>query len=159
MDPSLSAVPGNTVSSVVIEQLARTKGWTRFMSVMLWIGSIFLILGGIAMVGIGALGGAAGGGDAMAAMGGAVGGLTIGVIYILMAALYIYPAAKLGKFSSRVNDLMATPTESNLAIALNEQRAFWKFIGVMMIIMISLYLIAIPVMFVGAGMFGAMAGG
>lgn len=159
MDPSLSAVPGNTVSSVVIEQLARTKAWTRFMSVILWIGSIFLILGGIAMVGIGALGGAAGGGDAMAAMGGAVGGLTIGVIYILMAVLYIYPAVKLGKFSSRVNDLMAAPTESNLAIALNEQRAFWKFVGVMMIIMISLYLIAIPVMFVGAGMFGAMAGG
>jgi len=55
MDSQLSPIANSSVSSAVIDQLARTKGWTRFMSVLLWIGAAFLIFGGIAMIAFGGI--------------------------------------------------------------------------------------------------------
>ena len=147
MDSTLPPVHGTAVADAVLDQLSRTKGWTRFFSVILWISVVFLILGGIAMMAFGGLGGAMGaaGEEAMGAFGGMLGGFVIGAIYIVMAFFYVYPALKLGSFSARINTLLATPNDANLAAALNEQRAFWKYAGVMMIGMFALYFVVIIV--------------
>ena len=156
MDSTLAPVPGNTVADAVLDQLSRTKGWTRFFSVMLWIGAVFLILGGIAMMALGILGGTMGeaGKEVMGAFGGMIGGIVVGAVYFVMAFFYVYPALKLGGFSTRINALLATPNDENLAAALNEQRAFWKYVGVMMIVMLILYFVVI----IGAVVFGVIAG-
>ena len=155
MESNLAPVQGS-ISQAVLDHLARTKGWTRFFSVMLWIGAVFLILAALMMIAVGSIGGLAGG-EMMGAMGGMIGGAVIGVIYLAMAFFYIYPAIKLGKYSSRINDLLASPSDSLLAAALNEQRAFWKYTGIMMILFISLYVVVIIVAMVVAGA-GAAAG-
>lgn len=147
------------VGAAVVDQLRRTRGWVLFFSVMLWIGAVFLILGGVAMVGMGVLAGAGGAfteelSKDFAAMGGMA---VIGVVYFVMAFFYIYPALKLGKFAARIKDLTATPSEQNLVAALNEQRAFWKYVGVMMIVMFAIYLVFIIIMMV-VGIAGAAAG-
>ena len=154
--PSLSySYSQDAVSAAVIDQLARTKGWTRFFSVILWIGAVIMIFGGIAMMGMGLFAGAMGEeiSAQFAAMGGAV---AIGAIYLVMAIFYIYPALKLGSYSSRISALMATPSERNLVAALNEQRAFWKYTGVMMIVMFSLYVVMMIVV-VGFAVFAGAA--
>jgi len=156
--PSLSySYSQEAVSAAVVDQLARTKGWTRFFSVMLWIGAVFLILGGLAMMGMGLFAGAMGEeiSRQFASIGGAV---VIGAIYLLLAFFYIYPALKLGSYSSRISALMATPSERNLVAALNEQRAFWKYTGVMMIVMFALYFVAI-IVGIGAAIFAGAASG
>ncbi|MEM6915045.1 MAG: DUF5362 family protein [Verrucomicrobiota bacterium] len=152
MDPILSPSSGN-ISAAVIEQLSRTKGWTRFFSVLLWIGAGFFVLGGIAMFGFGAFAGAAGSDmpDQFAAMGG---GIVLGVVYLVMSVVYIYPALKLGNFSSRITDLMAQPSEAHLVAALNEQRAFWKYVGIWMIVFIALY----PIIIIAAVALPALSG-
>lgn len=148
MEPNLSYSPGGAVGSAVVEQLARTKGWTRFFSILMWIGAVFLLLGGAVMVFMGLAAGATSGQieEQLAAVGG---GLGIGVVYLVMAFFYIYPALKLGGYSSRIADLMNAPNEANLIAALNEQRAFWKYVGILMIVMFVFYAIAIVVMIVG----------
>lgn len=159
MESNLAPIQGN-VSEAVLDHLARTKGWTRFFSVILWLGAVFLILGGIMMIGMGAVGGAMAEGAAEA-FGGLVGALAIGIIYLLMAFFYIYPALKLGKYSSRITELLTSPSDSLLAAALNEQRAFWKYCGIMMIIFFALYAVAIVgliVAGVGAAAMGGMSG-
>ncbi|MDF1824925.1 MAG: DUF5362 family protein [Verrucomicrobiales bacterium] len=139
------------VSAAVVDQLTRTKGWTRFFSVLLWIGAAFLILGGLALIGIGAASGLAG--DALTEqLGGAMATIPLGILYFLLAFIYIYPALKLGKFSSRIADLSTQPSETNLVAALNEQRAFWKYVGIWMIVFFVLYIVVI----IGAIGFGAM---
>lgn len=155
MESYLSPASGD-VSSAVVDQLAKTKGWTLFFSVMLWIGSGFMLFAGIAFVGIGAVGGAAGAaldeiGDEM---GGMIGMILMGAFYIVLAIVYIYPALKLSKFSSRCSQLINQPAETTLVGALNEMRAFWKFVGIWMIIFIALYPIVIVVA-VAAGVMGA----
>ena len=111
MESYLSPASGD-VSSAVVDQLAKTKGWTLFFSVMLWIGSGLLLFAGIALMGVGAVGGAAGAafeeiGDEM---GGMIGMILIGALYIVLAIIYIYPALKLSKFSSRCSQLINKPT-------------------------------------------------
>ena len=162
-DSSLSySYSQEAVSAAVIDQLRRTRGWVLFFSVMLWIGAVFLILGGITMMGMGLIAGASGAmGEEISAQFGAIGGLAaIGAIYLAMAFIYIYPALKLGKYAARIRDLASTPSERNLVAALNEQRAFWKYLGVMMIVMFAIYLVVIVVaVFIGvvaAGAAGAM---
>lgn len=150
MDPILSAT-NSAVSAAVVDQLTRTKGWTRFFSVILWIGAGFLVLGGLAMIGMGAMSGVASE-EFADQLGGAMSLLPLGILYFLMAFIYIYPALKLGKFSSRISDLSTQPTETNLVAALNEQRAFWKYVGIWMIVFFVLYIVII----VGAVLFGAM---
>jgi hypothetical protein len=156
MEPNFSVSPGGAVGAAVVDQLARTKGWTRLFSVLMWIGAGFLILagGGMMLVGIVAGSTATQMDQQLGAIGGAIG---LGVIYFLMAIFYIYPALKLGGYSNRISDLMNAPSEANLVAALNEQRAFWKYVGILMVVMLVFYAIIIVVVLVGAG-FAAAAG-
>lgn len=148
MESYLSTTPGD-VSAAIINQLTRTRGWTMFVSVMLWLGAGFLLLAGIGLIVICMLGNAVGAKafDEMSnSMGGTVGMMAIGVLYLAFAVLYIFPALKLGKFSSRCSELKNAQTETMLVAALNEMRAFWKFVGISLIALISLY----PIIIVGA---------
>src|SRR5690606_11586638 len=123
MEPNLSLSPGGAVGSAVVDQLARTKGWTRFFSILMWLGAGFLLLAGAGMMLMGlAAGGAAS--ELEQQLGAIGGGIGLGVIYFLLAIFYIYPALKLGSYSSRITDLMNSPNEANLVAALNQQRAF-----------------------------------
>jgi hypothetical protein len=158
MEPNFSISPGGAVGSAVVDQLARTKGWTRLFSVLMWIGASFLILGGIAMIFLGVFAGSMASemAEQLAAIGGAVG---LGVVYFLMAFFYIYPALKLGGYSSRITELMNVPSEANLVAALNEQRAFWKYIGILTVIVLVLYALIIVGVLITTGFAAAAAAG
>ncbi len=160
MEPSLSySYSQSAVGAAVVDQLRRTRGWVLFFGVMLWIGAVLLCLGGLAMIGMGLFGGVIAaaseeGSEALGAGLGAASLIGMGAVYFAMAILYIYPASKLSKYAGRIRDLTEAPAEQNLVAALNEQRAFWKFVGVMMIAMMALYALAAVVMVV-VGVAGA----
>jgi hypothetical protein len=98
------------VSQGVVEQLRRTKGWTRLISVMCF------ILGGLMLLG------AIFGGTLLSntdrsvrGLGGLVG--VIMFIYGVMGVLQIIFGTKLGGFSSAVQRLMYSARESDLEAA------------------------------------------
>lgn len=146
----------DSVSPSTIQALLGTKGWVRFMSVMVWIGIGFMLIGagfiGIASV-IG-LSGAGGnspfGGAEMIALAG---------IYGLMAVLYVYPAIKLWAYASRITALAATRTVADLDAALTEQRRFWKFTGILFIVLICAYIVLFIGLFAVAGAAAFKSGG
>lgn len=107
------------VSAAVVDQLKRTRGWVLFFSVLLWIGAVFLVLGGILLIGMGVFAGAAGGfGQELSQEFAAMGGMAVfGAIYLVIAIFYFYPAIKLGKFAARIRDLSSAPSERNLVAA------------------------------------------
>ena len=82
-----------TGNNSVIDQLARTKGWTLFFAILLWIGAGFLVLGGIVMAVLGTAGSLAGatGANAIPGLEGAAFGIIICVLYFMIALAYIYP--------------------------------------------------------------------
>jgi hypothetical protein len=142
---STSGTSVEYVSTGVIHQLKRTKPWVRFFGVILWIAVSFMILAAVAMV----VGGAAMGTMMQQTNPGMPAGLItgFGAVYILMAVLYIYPAIKIWKYGSSIGKLVQSGSHLDLEEALNQQRGFWKFVGVMMIIGIGMYLLGIVVMF------------
>ncbi len=70
----------------------------------------------------------------------------VATVYALMAVLYIYPVLKIWKFGSSIGRLVASRDPRDLVAALDQQRAFWKFVGIVTLIGVVLY----GVMIVGA---------
>lgn len=143
-----------SVAAETIAPLAGTKGWVQFMSILLWIGVVFMILAGIGIIVMANVMPKVFENVSKGAPFGGAGFMTgIGVFYLLLSGLYLYPAMKLWSYGTRIGKLKASLSLADLNAALHEQRRFWKFTGIMVILLMCLYGLFI----VGMGVFGAMA--
>ena len=152
---SPSGGAAEAVSPSTIAILSATKPWVRFMSVLMWIGVGLMLLVGAGMGVVSVIG------ASKSVSSGPFGGkemIFLSVFYGVLSFIYIFPAIKLWKYANRIGSLGATRSVTDLDAALNEQRSFWKFVGIMTIIMISLYLVAI-IGFVALGASAAMKAG
>lgn len=139
-----AAAPGGVVSELSVEMLRQTRPWVMLMGVLCFIGSAFLLLGGLGMMAMGAL--------ASATTKSSAAPMAIGLIYIPMAGLYIYPGLKLTKFGGAIGRLLQSRASADLESALEQQKSFWKFAGITTIVMIVLYIfLIIGMMAVGVG--------
>ncbi|MDB4945544.1 MAG: hypothetical protein JWP97_5078 [Labilithrix sp.] len=128
------------VSAASVELLRQTKPWVTFLSVMGFIGSAFMLLGGVFMMIAGAF---------MPKTGPTpFSPMLLGVIYLPMAFVYIYPSLKLWSFSGAIGRLLAQHSAANLEAALLQQKSFWKFVGILTIAMMVLYALFIVGMIV-----------
>jgi hypothetical protein len=147
------SVPGGVggVGQGVVLQLQKTKPWVRFLSVMAFIGCAFMVLAGVGMIAFGAFAGSGALNGAKLGLGGAGVSIGMGIFYLLLAGLYVYPALKLWRYADRIGALVDSRQVVDLEQALDQQRAFWKFVGIAVIVMLALY----PVVIVGAIVAGA----
>ena len=132
------------VPSEAITQLQRTKPWVRFFGVMMWLATGLMVLGGaaaclIALAGVVSPGSAGMPKEMMIAMAG---------LYVFVGFLYIYPTIKIWGYGTAIRKLVDSRSADDLVKALDMQRAFWKFIGIMMIILFSIYFLMFVVMIV-----------
>lgn len=118
-------------NSRAIDMLRQTGPWVRFMSVLMFIGSALMIVGGVAMMAIGAM------------TLGHPENMIIGIIYIPFAILYIMPAVFLGRYASNIKRLNAGRQPGDLEAALESQKSFWKFVGIMAAVLLCLYVVII----------------
>jgi hypothetical protein len=109
--------------------LRSTRPWVIFLAILGFIGCGFMVLGGLMMM---VIMGVAGGKEA-----GAIGGI-IGVVYLAFGALYFVPAFLLMKFGSSIGKFLQTGSTDHADTALEAQKSFWKFIGIMTIIAMAL---------------------
>ena len=121
-----------------VSTLRQTSPWVRFISVLMFIASGFMILSGIIMLVIGLFGAATGVGT---------GGMNsafmpfFGGLYLVMAFLYVMPALYLWRYANRIGVLQQQKSVANLASALEPQKSFWRFVGILMIV----FMIGYPV--------------
>lgn len=136
---STSGTSTESVSAGVISQLKRTKPWVRFMSILMWIFVVLMLLAAAAML----LGGQAMGAVMAQANPNMPAGFMTGiaVLYIFLAVLYMLPAIKIWKYGTSIGKLVRSGSNADLEEALNQQRGFWKFVGIMAIIMIVVYIL------------------
>lgn len=147
------------VSPSTIAQLAGTKPWVRFMSVIFGIGGLILVLMSCLYALLAASGtlnnpeftsNPAIAGNPMFSKNPAIlTGILIGTsLYLgVFAFLTIYPALKLWKYANCIGRLMASRSIADLDAALTEQRRYWKFHGIMTLIAICMVLIGIIALF------------
>lgn len=133
-----------SVTPAMLEALRSTGPWVRFLSILAFVGAGFMILVGALVIGVGLV---AGGDEEMS------GGLfaVMGLIYLVGAVLYIVGALHLFRYAGAIRRAVRHPVDlSAMEAALVHQKSFWKFSGIMAIIMLVVYVpgvlaaIAIP---------------
>ena len=112
--------------------LAGTKPWVRLVSILGFISAGFMIVAGLFAAVLGGFS------DAMPA-----GATAIFLIYPLMGALYAVPSLYLFRYASRIDEYVRGGQEIQLELALDTQRAFWKFVGILCVISIVIAIVGI----------------
>jgi|SRR5690606_1754240 len=74
----------------------------------------------------------------------------IGVIYIAMGLLYYFPAKYLYDFSTYARQALALRNQESLTYAFAKLKSFYKFWGILMIIVLGVYAVAIVFVLLGA---------
>ena len=149
-DPSGSS---GMVSPGVVETLRRTKGWVRFLAVLGFAGAGLMVLAAVAMAVMGAAGGTMGDGELPAAF-------FVGYAFflVLMAFLYVVPSLRLLRYASGIARLEVQRDAGMLENALEQQRAFWRFVGIAAIVVLVVYALFL-VAAIAAGALAALRGG
>lgn len=112
--------------------LAGTKPWVRLCSVLLFASAALMIVIGILGAVVGTL--ALGGGAQTAAL---------AIVYPLMGLVYLIPALYLFRYATRIGEYLTGGQEIQLELALDAQRSFWKFVGILGVIAIVLFVLGI----------------
>ena len=128
-----------TLNSKSKSFLREISKWTFFFSILGFVGSAFLVIAAILMVTLYA--------PMFDGLGQQQGipflGSIVAVLYVLAALLYVVPVWYLFQFSRKLKLALISKSDETLSDAFEMLKSHFKFIGVLTIIMISLYLLLI----------------
>lgn len=116
--------------------------WAFFLSIIGYIGIALMLLFALFAGSILAL---TGGGA------GAMGGGFLSALYIIMSLLYFFPVYYLNKFATNIKNAIATNDSLQLSESFRYLKSHYKFIGILTIVMLSLYLAIIIFAIVAGG--------
>ncbi len=143
----LSGEGAGSITPGIIEALRQTRPWVLFIAVMILIAcGLMLLIGVVTMMA----------GSFLATEASPVGGLAIGLVYLVMAALYLYPAIRLLKYSAAIKRIGDADSAHEVEQALIQQQAFWRFIGIVTLVLIGFYILMFGVLII-AGIAGMAA--
>lgn len=130
------------VDEVAKAYLLETARWTRFLAVL------YLIVSGLLMIG-GILTAFAIGNSANNAIAAAGIGFGMVLAYVLFFAIYFYPVWALYKFSKLIKASLQVSNQQQFNEALKYQKNMFKYLGVLTIVLLSIYGISIVFMLIG----------
>lgn len=124
--------------------LLETARWGKFLAIVGFVMSGFVVLAGLVMFG-GAFD------EVYPGFGGG-----IGVFYILFSLLYIFPSLFLFRFSTQMKDGIRNEDQASCSEAYNNLRRLFLFMGVLTIIGLALYALVFLGIFIGGAMGGML---
>ena len=124
-----SAMTGMTVNPGMKADLLSTAKWTKFLCIVGCIGVAIMLIAGLVMMVAGANFGLAG----------TPFGAGMGVFYLIIAALYIYPLIKGFQFANATKAACLTDNEAELARGFSGLRSLMQFFGILTIIVLVIY--------------------
>lgn len=116
--------------------LKETAKWAYFLSILGYIGIVFIVLAAIFA------------GAVFAFIGnlsremnnfGAMGGSFISALYLIIAAFYFFPVYYLNKFASNAKIALRDNDSKSLTASFEYLKSHYKFMGIMALIVLSLY--------------------
>jgi len=131
VDPDPDCEDHTPPPPVVVEHLHQTRPWVKFCSLAGYITSGFLIL------------------IAILTLRGMLGRFSIqsmillGGFYLVLAILFIIPSLWLSRYEKAITRLEISNRLEDLEQAIAHQRAFWRQMAIMILLMLVIYLITI----------------
>ena len=135
------------ITEEIKAHLSETGKWAQFLSIIGFIGVAFLVLAAIFMGSMfSTLSAAPGAEDLPRGFGG-----ILAFFYVVIAALYFFPVWYQFKFSTKIRAALNSDDNAVLTEAFSNLKKYYKFMGIMTIVVLSMYVLAI----IGAAVFGA----
>lgn len=147
--------------------LETTRKWTMFLAILGFIGIGFMLLMGIfagtfmgkIMGGMSAMSGMEGtegmeGMGAAKAVGGFM-GVFMFIFYLILAVIYFFPVLYLLRFSTHTKLAIANADANELNLGFKYLKSYWKYIGILLIVVISIMLL---VLIFAGGLIGMLSG-
>lgn len=123
------------------EQMLSARKWLKFLTILCTIGVALLVLAGIVMMFVPALPG-------MGAAG--MPGFFVGIVYLLAALIYVYPLKKCYALIGNIERAMKQDVQADLDLMAANTKSVLKYCGILSIICLCLYAVAIVAVIVGA---------
>jgi lipopolysaccharide export LptBFGC system permease protein LptF len=138
-----------------LKNLNETRKWTTFLAILGFVFLGFLVLMALAM-------GAFMSGPLAKEFGPGFGsgfpGILIALVYLGMAILYFFPILYLYRFSTQTRNAIEHRDSNILNQAFYNLRSHYKFIGILAIIMLAMYVLSFIFILLGGAFFGIMNG-
>lgn len=129
---------GGQLDAEILRSLSSSRPWINFVAGFGFVlGSLWALTGIIAVI----LG-------AKMDSGSAVGG---GIYQLASSVVTIIAAIMLLRYASLIGEVMVHKSTSNLVAAFNAQKAFWSYVGIVLIVMLALIVVGILVIVAAAG--------
>ena len=121
--PALDRQAGGPPPEGIVEDLAGAAPWARFIAILGFIGVGFMLLVGFGILVVGFPGEME-----------AIPLRFVGLVYILIAAVYLIPVLPLNRFAAAAGRLRRERTYEVAAEALRHNRVFWRRLGILSIV-------------------------
>jgi len=127
-----NAVTDVCLTSTAQQYLNQTRPWVWFMSIILFISSGLMFLGGLVMFLVGLMG--SGGMPPGMPVPTVINLITVGLVYFCTAGFYIPPGIFLARYAGSIRSLEKNRSAETLEDTLKHQKSFWRYVGIMTII-------------------------
>ena len=125
--PVAAPAPGLTN---VQDILRRTQQWARLMAIIWFLGCAAMVCFGL----VAGIAGIAANRPQLA---------LFFVLYPAIGVIYFFPAMYARRFANRARDFAGSGQLADLEAALDAQRSFWKFFGIMTLIGVAVVIVAL----------------
>ena len=122
------------------EHMLSARKWLKFLTVLSTIGLVLMVLAGIAMMFVPSLAGVG------------VPGVALGIIYFVIALIYLYPIVKCFALCGNIDRAMKQDAQADLELMAKNTNSVLKFFGIIAILVICLYVVAIIAGIAGAAL-------
>ena len=134
----VTPVMPDVISPAMVDALRGTRPWVRLLAILGFVGSVFMVLGGLAVALLGVVPGASSTGPVVSA--------ALGALYIGLAVLYVFPSLFLLRYARAIGAALDAPAKTApIEEALRQQKSFWKFVGVAVVIWLVCVVLAVAV--------------
>ena len=149
LDSNMKSHVDLTISPQIRQFLKETAKWAKFISIIgfVMIGLMIVLAFSMSFFMGSALASIPDAGPL-----GAMGGGLFGVIYGLMALIYVFPVLYLYRFATKMKMALNSNDQEYLSSSFQNLKSCYKFMGILMIVMLSIYGVMI-VIGIGAAAF------
>lgn len=120
--------------------LLETTKWAKFLSILGFVLTGLVVVGAIFMITLG---------SSLRGMEGA--SVFLGVAYLLVALIYFFPSYYLYNFSVKMKKAILEIDQSNADGGFENLKSMFKFMGILAIVVISIYLLFFLIIFAVGG--------
>ena len=135
---------GIYLNAAAMGHLIKTRPWVRFISILFFISAGFAVIGSIFAIVIGFLATIIPDAAYQTTFLQAVPSLATGFFYIIVAIAYIPMGLFLSRYAKDIRTLETEHSPEILESALKQQKMFWRYAGIIIIVSICLMAIALP---------------